>query len=207
MQSPNLVYFGILLRGPWVVSISPLLTSKEPVCACVVREVSSRIGNIWSLIFYLGRAQLLPSIVQVISTWCICQQRRDSNHLPQGPIYPLTLILESPLDCKEIQPVYPEGNHSWIFIGRTDTEAETPILGHLMWRTGSLEKTLMLGKIEGGRRRDEMVGWHHDSITWVWVNSGSLWWTGKPSFHGVTKSWTWLSDWTELSQDIRADRS
>ena len=53
----------------------------------------------------------------------------------------------------EIQQVHPKGNHSWIFIGRTDAEAETPIFGHLMWRTDSLKKTLMLGKMEGGRRR------------------------------------------------------
>ena len=76
----------------------------------------------------------------------------------------LEKTLESPLNCKEIQPVHPTGNQSWIFTGRTDAEAETPILWPLMQRTDSLEKTLMLGKIEGGRRRpteDEMVGWHH----------------------------------------------
>ena len=57
---------------------------------------------------------------------------------------------ESPLDCKEIQPVHPNRDQSWVFIGRTDVEAETPIL----WpRADSFEKTLMLGKIEGGRRR------------------------------------------------------
>ena len=61
--------------------------------------------------------------------------------------------LESPLDCKEIQPVHPKGDQSWVFIGRTDAEVETPILGHLMRRADSLEKTLMLGKIEGRRKR------------------------------------------------------
>ena len=61
---------------------------------------------------------------------------------------------ESPLDSKEIQPVHPKGNQSRIFIGRTDAEAETPqYFGHLMQRTDSLEKTLMLGKIEDRRRR------------------------------------------------------
>ena len=63
----------------------------------------------------------------------------------------LEKILQNPLDCKEIQPVHPKGNQSWVFIGRTDAKAETPIFGHLMQRTDSLEKTLMLGKIEGGR--------------------------------------------------------
>ena len=72
----------------------------------------------------------------------------------------LEKILESPLDCKEIQSVHPKGNQSWIFIGRTDAEAET-----LMRRTDSLEKTLMLGKIEGGRRRGrQRVRWL-DGIT------------------------------------------
>ena len=65
----------------------------------------------------------------------------------------LEKTLESPLDCKEIQPVHPKGDQSWVFIGRTDVEAETPILWPLMQRADSLEKTLMLGKIEGRRRR------------------------------------------------------
>ena len=60
--------------------------------------------------------------------------------------------LESPLDSK-IKPVHPKGNQSWIFIGRTDAEAGTPILSHLMRRVDSFEKTLMLGKIEGRKRR------------------------------------------------------
>ena len=64
----------------------------------------------------------------------------------------LEKTLESPLDCKEIQPVHPKGDQSWVFIGRTDDEVATPILGHLMQRVDSLEKTLLLGKIEGGRR-------------------------------------------------------
>ena len=63
----------------------------------------------------------------------------------------LEKTLESPLDCKEIQPVHPK-DQSWVFIGRTDVEAETPNFGHLMRRADSYEKTLLLGKIEGGRR-------------------------------------------------------
>ena len=81
-----------------------------------------------------------------------------------------TVVLEktlvSSLDYKEIQPVHPKGDQSWVFIGRTDVEkAETPILGHLMWRTDSFEKTLKDGKDWGqekkGTTKDEMVGWHH----------------------------------------------
>ena len=77
----------------------------------------------------------------------------------------LKKTLESPLDCKEIQPVNTKGNQSWIFIGRTDVEAETPILWPPMQRTYTLEKTLILGKIEGRRIR----GWQRmrwlDGIT------------------------------------------
>ena len=77
----------------------------------------------------------------------------------------LEKTLESPLDCKEIQPVHSEGDQPWIFIGRTDAEAETPNFGHPMQRTNSLEKTLILGKTEGRRRR----GWQRmrwlDGIT------------------------------------------
>ena len=66
----------------------------------------------------------------------------------------LEKTLESPLDCKEIQPVHSKGDQSWVFFGRTDAKAETPIyFGHLMRRVDSLEKTLMLGGIGGRRRR------------------------------------------------------
>ena len=101
----------------------------------------------------------------------------------------LEKILESPLDCKEIQPIHPKGNQSWIFIGRTDAEAETPIFGHLMQRTDSFEKTLMLRKIEGRRRRGwqrmRWLGGITNKWTWVWTGSRSWWWTGRP---GVLQS-------------------
>ena len=66
----------------------------------------------------------------------------------------LEKTLESPLESKEIQPVHPKGDQSWVFIGRTDVEAETPMLcGHMMGRSDPFEKTLMLGKIESGKGR------------------------------------------------------
>ena len=77
--------------------------------------------------------------------------------------------------------------------------------GHLMWRANSLEKTLLLAKIEGrrrkGRQRMRWLDGITDSWTWVWVNSRSWWWTGRPGVlqsMGLAKSLTWLSDWTEL---------
>ena len=83
----------------------------------------------------------------------------------------LEKTLESPLDCKEIQPVHPKGDQSWWFIGRTDVKAETPIFGPLMPRVYSFEKTLMLGRIEGrkrrGRQRMRRLGGITDSMAWV----------------------------------------
>ena len=70
----------------------------------------------------------------------------------------LETTLESPLDCKEIKPVNPKGHQPWIFIRRTDAKVEAPILWPLLWRGDSLEKTLMLGKIEGKKRRG-IRGW------------------------------------------------
>ena len=74
----------------------------------------------------------------------------------------LEKTLESPLDCKEIQPVPPKGDQASVFIGRTDAEAETPIFWSPDAKIDLMEKTLILGKIEGKRMtEDEMVGWHH----------------------------------------------
>ena len=77
----------------------------------------------------------------------------------------LEKTLEGPLDWKEIQPVHPKGDQSWVFIGRTDVEAETPILGHVMQRADSFEKTLILRKIEGRKRRGQQRMRSLDDIT------------------------------------------
>ena len=117
----------------------------------------------------------------------------------------LEKTLESPLDCKEIKPVNPKGNQSWIFFGRTDAEAKIPILWPpdvKNWLTG---KDPNAGKDwrqeEKGMTEDETVGWHH------WLNghefeqaprAGDGQGSVRAIVHGVTKNWTWLSNWTCL---------
>ena len=94
----------------------------------------------------------------------------------------LEKTLESPLNLKEIKPVNPKGNQSWIFIGRTD--AEVPILGHLMPRTDSLERLCCWARLKAGGEGDNRRwdGWMASLTrqTWIWTSSGSWWWTGKP---------------------------
>ena len=95
----------------------------------------------------------------------------------------LEKTLESPLDCKEIQPVHPKGDQSWIFIGRTDAEAENPILWSPDVKSWLIWKDPDAGK-DWGQEGDDRGwdGWMASPTqwTWVWVNSGCWWWTGKP---------------------------
>ena len=113
----------------------------------------------------------------------------------------LEKTLESPLDCKEIQPIHSKGDQSWDFFGRNDAKAEAPVLWHLMRRVVSLEKTLMLGGIGGRRRRGRQGMRWLDGITdskevnpselWTLVMDRKAW---RAVIHGVAKSRTRLSN-------------
>ena len=118
----------------------------------------------------------------------------------------LEKTLESPLDFKEIESVHPKGDQSWVFIGRTDAEAEAPIFWPpdvKNWLTGKdPDAGKDWGQEEKGMREDEMVGWHH------WLNVHGFGWTPgvvmdreawRAVIHGVEKSRTRLSDWTEMN--------
>ena len=116
----------------------------------------------------------------------------------------LEKTLKSALDCKEIQPVHPKGNQSLIFIGRTDVEAETPILWPPDAKNWFIWKDPDAGKIESGGERDDsrLDDWMASLTRWTWVWVGELvmyreaWYA---AVHAVTKSLMWMSDWSDLN--------
>ena len=128
----------------------------------------------------------------------------------------LEKTLESPLDCKEIRPVHPTGNQSWIFIGRTDAEAKTPILWPPHAKNWLICKDPDAGRKKAGGEGDDRSwdSWMTSLTqwTWVWVNSGSWRWTGRP---GMLATWgrkdldtterlNWLTKASELSRGQRS---
>ena len=120
------------------------------------------------------------------------KKKKKESWVPKNWCFWTVLLktLQSPLDCKEIQLVHHKGNHSCIFIGRTDAEAEAPILWQpdvknwLIWKDPDSGKDWRWE--EKQKTEDELFGWYHLlKWTWVWVSSRSWWWTGKP---GVLQS-------------------
>ena len=153
------------------------------------RKVMTNLGSILK-----SKCITLPTKVYLVKNWCF-----------------LTVVLEqtlkSPLDCKEIQPVHPNETQSWIFIGGTDVEAETPVLRPPDVKNWLIGKDPDAGK-DWKLEEKGMIGWDGwmaslTQWTWVWINSGSWWWTGRP---GVLQSMgsqrvghNWVSElnWTD----------
>ena len=126
------------------------------------------------------QAMVFPVVMYGCESWTI--KKLSAEELMLLTVV-LEMTLESPLDCKEIHPAHSKGNRSWVFTGRTDAEAETPIL----WLPD--EKSWLIWKdpdaVKDWRREEEGMIWDGwmaslTQWTWVWVNSGSWWWTRKP---------------------------
>ena len=118
----------------------------------------------------------------------------------------LEKTLESPLDCKEVQPVHPKRISPGCSLEGLMLKLKLQYFGHLIWRADSLEKTLMLGGIGGRRRKGQQRMRWLVSLTWwtcVWVNSGSWWWTRRPGVPQSMGSQRVRHDWTELIYTVQ----
>ena len=133
---------------------------------------------------------VFPVVMYGCESWTV----KKAEWVPKNRCF-WTVVLEktlkSPLDCKEIQPVHPKGDQSCVFIGRTDVEAETPILWPPDAKSWLIWKDCDAGK--DWRQEENNRGWggfvaSQTQWTWVWVNSGSWWWTGRPGLLWSTGS-------------------
>ena len=155
---------------------------------------------------HILKAMIFPLVKYRYESWII--KKAERRRTDAFELWCWRRLL-SPLDCKEIQPVRPKGDQSWVFIGKTDVEAETPILwlpdvnSWLIWKDPDAGKDW--SQEEKGMSEDEMVGASPTQWTWVWVDSGSWWWTGRPGVlwfiwsQRVIHDWATELNWTELS--------
>ena len=163
------------------------------------------LSKSWELGLFGGtnedfKAMVFPAVMYGCESWTI--KKAECQRIDAFEMLVLKKTLESSIDCKEIKLVNPKGNQSWMFFGRTDAEAETPILWPRMWRANSLEKTLMLEKVEGRRRRGQQRIKCLDGITdsrdmslrkFQKLVMGRETW--RAAVHGITKRWTQLNWW------------
>ena len=149
----------------------------------------------------LVKAMVFPVVMYGCESWTI--NKAEYHRIDGFELW----CWSRPLDCKEIQPVRPKGNQSWIFIGRTDAEAETPILWPPDAKNWLIGKDPYLGKIEGGEGDDRgWDGWMASPTqwTWIWANSGNWWWMGRPGMLQSMGSQRVGHDWvTELNWSRR----
>ena len=147
---------------------------------------------------HLVKFMVFPVVMYGCESWTI----KKAEH---QRIYAFELrCLESPLDCKEIQPVHPKGNQSWIFIGSIDADATL-----ILWppELKNCKRPWCWERLQAVREAGDRGwdGWMASLTqwTWVWVGSRNWWWTGRLGIvqlvHGITKIQTQLSDWTELN--------
>ena len=156
---------------------------------------------------HLVKAMTFPVVICGCESWTVKKAERQKNWCFWTVV--LEKTLERPWDCKEIQPVHTKGDQSWVLTGRTDAEAETPILWPPDVKSWLIGKDSDAGRDWGAGGKGDDRGWDGwmaspTQWTWVWVNSRSWWWTGRPGvlwFMGwqrVGHDWGTELNWTEL---------
>ena len=194
----------------WAPKSLQMVTSHEiKRCLLLGRKVMTNLDSVFKsrditlpTKVCLVKAMVFPVVMYGCEIWTI--KKAEHRRIDAFKLW-CWRRLESTLDWREIQSVFPKGNQSWIFIGKTDVEAETPILwppdlkSWFIWKDPDAGKDWRQEK--KGMTEDEMVGWHHRlNGHWVWVNSGSWWWTGRLGVLQSMGSQRVRHDWaTELN--------